>query len=319
MKILHIVLLISTIAVSQISAQACCTAGTPILSSLEMSTAEYKTWKFGVTYQYNSLKSVYDGSDKLEEFSRERITQSALIEVNYGLFKRFTITALFSYINQQRLVDPVSGNSNKLNSGGIGDFLLLAKYKVINLDFVNQREFAIGGGIKAPLGKADVKSNGILLPADIQPGTGSWDGVFWSYFSQGFSPWMPLTFTMNVTFRVNGTYNRFGSGFGGYKFGNEFATQAGLGYRTDSFFDITMFIRYRYQAADQFTGADIENTGGNWLELMPGINFKIADNFTARLTGQMPIYRNLKGTQLTTTFTTSVAFYYTIKPNLLNF
>jgi len=300
-------------------AQACCTAGTPILSSLEMSTTDYKSWKFGLTYQYNSLKSVYDGTDKLDEFSRERITQSALFEISYGIFPRFTLTALFSYMNQKRLVDPVTGSNNRLNSSGLGDFLVLAKYKLINLNFIDQREFAIGGGVKAPLGKADVKSDGILLPADIQPGTGSWDGIFWTYFSQGFSPFLPLTFSINLTYRANGTFDRFGSNFGGYKFGNEFAVQAGFGYRTDFFFDLTMFVRYRYQGADNFNGSEIENTGGNWVSVVPGINLKLTDGFTARISGKIPFYRSLKGTQLTTTFTTSIAFYYTIKPSLLDF
>ncbi len=314
-----LMVIIFFIVFENVSAQACCTAGTPILSSLEMSTTDYKSWKFGLTYQYNSLKSVYDGSDKLEEFSRERITQSALIEINYGLLPKLTLTALFTYINQQRLIDPVTGGNNALNSGGIGDFLVLAKYKVIEQNFIDQRELAIGGGIKVPLGKADVKSNGILLPADIQPGTGSWDGVFWTYFSQGFSPHLPLTLSVNLTYRTNGTFNRFGSQFGGYKFGNEIAAMVGLGYRTDLFLDFTFFVRYRFQGADQFNSSDIENTGGNWLSLVPGINLKLSEGFTARITGEIPVYRNLKGTQLTTTFTTSVAFFYSITPDIFSF
>ncbi len=65
-----------------------------------------------------------------------------------------------------------------------------------------------------------------------------------------------------------------------------------------------------------FDGAEVPNTSGNWFYIVPGINGKLSDRFTARLSGQLPVYRNLSGTQLTTTYTASLGIIYNI--NLLD-
>ncbi len=52
-----------------------------------------------------------------------------------------------------------------------------------------------------------------------------------------------------------------------------------------------------------------EETG---CTLFPGVNGKISDHFTARLSGQIPLYRDLTGTQLTTTYTASIGLFYSI-------
>ncbi len=75
-------------------------------------------------------------------------------------------------------------------------------------------------------------------------------------------------------------------------------------------------LRYRNTTKDNFDGAKVPNTSGNWLYLVPGINGKLSDRFTARLSGQLPVYRNLSGTQLTTTYTAALGIIYNI--NLLD-
>ncbi len=293
-----------------IFAQACCTAGTPLLGSLEMGSANKGVWQFGLTYEYNSLQDVYAGSDVLDDQTRERISQAALLEINYGLTERISFTALISFIDQQRNIDPVSGFVNELGARGVGDALVMIKYNLLNLDMINQRELAVGAGVKAPFGRSDLKSNSILIPADMQPGTGSWDGVLWAYFSQGFLPTVPLNLFVNTSYRINNTNDRFGSNNQGYKFGNEFITSVGLGYRTDTPFDFTLIGRFRNTSPDEFGNEDISNTGGNWFYVVPGVNIKLFDGFTSRLSGQIPIIRDVQGTQLTTTFTTAISFFY---------
>ncbi len=311
MKTSIILILLLTIQQS-ILAQACCTAGTPLLGSLEMSTTKKGAWQLGLNYEYNSLTKVYEGNSELIDRTRERVSQSILLEVSYGLTSRITLTTMLSFINQLRKVDPLSGQNNTLNSNGIGDVILLAKYSLISLNFINQQELAVGIGAKAPTGKSEVKENGILVPADMQPGTGSWDGILWAYYSRANLLNIPMNLLVNLSYRFNGTNKRFGSNFSSYKFGNEFISTLGLSYFTGSIVDPSLFLRYRNTSSDQFSSGDIPNTGGDWLYIVPGVNINLTDNLTLRATGQIPIYRNLIGTQLTTTFTTSVAFLYSI-------
>ncbi len=296
-------------------AQACCTAGTPLLGSLEMSTTKKGVWQFGLNYEYNSLQDVYEGSSQLIDQTRERITQSILFEVNYGFSSKITLTGLFSFVNQQRLIDPLTGSNNSLTINGIGDLMFLVKYNILSLSIVNRNELAVGAGIKAPTGQSDVKSNGILVPADMQPGTGSWDIILWSFYSHANLFEIPLNLLVNISYRINNTNPRFGSQFSTYKFGNEFISTIGFVYLTGGFFDPSLFVRIRHTAQDQFSLGDIPNTGGNWINLVPGFNLNLIDNFTLRASGQIPIYRDLIGTQLTTTLTASLAFTYVLKVN----
>ncbi len=101
--------------------QACCTAGTPLLSSLEMSTASKGILSLGLSTKYNSLTDVYTGSNFLEDQERERVSQSYLFEINYGLTNRISFSALFSFMRQTRKTQTISNFENVLNVSGIRD------------------------------------------------------------------------------------------------------------------------------------------------------------------------------------------------------
>lgn len=294
----------------KIYSQACCSAGTPLLGSLEISSSKANNLQVGLTYDYNSLQSVYEGSSELDDNTRERSTQSLLLETSYGLTKRWAVTALISFVNQNRTIRAFNNNENEVSTNGIGDVVLLMKYNIKTSDILDQTDISVGGGLKFPTGKAGLLTNGILLPADMQPGSGSLDFLLWGYYSKGFVPIIPVNIIANVSYKINSSHNRFAGSEAGYKFGNELIFSAGVGYRTDTILDFSLFFRLRNTTKDIFDNEEVPNTGGTWLYIIPGINFKITDNFTTRLTGQLPIYRSLQGTQLTTSYTASVSLFY---------
>ena len=292
--------------------QACCTAGSPLLSSLETSTTQEGNLQLGLSYVYNLLDDVYEGNIYINDNTRNRISQSILLQADYGLSEKFSISVLFTYIDQQRNITNYLDETNTVTASGVGDAVLLLKYNIIPLEIVKELELSFGAGTKLPLGNSDLTFNGVLLPADMQPGSGSWDFILWSYFSKGRLFNLPLNLVVNLSYRLNGTNERFGITNGSYSFGNELISQIGLGYRTDLPIDFTLFTRMRVSAKDEFLGNQIPNTGGAWLYLVPGINFKLYDSIVFRVTSEIPIYRDLNGTQLTTTFTTAASIYYSI-------
>jgi hypothetical protein len=309
MKIVLFLLFIACLSV-ELMAQACCSAGTPMLGSLETSTASKNTFQLNLTYDFNSLQSVLEGSKRIDDKTRERSTHSALIELTYGLTDKFSFTGLFTYANQRRSISSLNGNQNLISSFGFGDALLLVKYELISQNLITQTQLAFGAGPKIPLGKSDLKNNGILLPADIQPGSGSLDFVFWGFYSKGFMPSLPLNIFTTLSYKINTENKRFANFEAGYKFGNEFVASIGAGYRTDYFFDYSLSFRFRSTAKDKFDNENVPNTGGFWIYAIPGLNLKITDQFTTRFTGQIPVFRYLEGTQLTTTYTLSISFFY---------
>lgn len=313
---IKIFFIITTIFLGKnIYSQACCTAGTPLLGSLEMTSAPKGILQFSFTSEHNSLTHVLTGSSKLKNPERERISQSALLEINYGISNKLSVTGIFSYIRQQRTITNFGNEENVLTVSGIGDIALLTKYSLIDFDIFNRQELSVGLGIKFPVGNSNIKSGGVLLPADMQPGTGSWDGFLWGYYSKGevFHP--DLTFLGNLSYRFNGTNDRFDNSDNGYGFGNEFIANIGFNYLITSYLDFTLITKYRNTRADEFDNQGIPNTGGNWLYAVPGISYYLPDKFSTRFDMEIPMYREVIGTQLTTTYTASLSLFYSI--NLL--
>ena len=256
-------LILLLLSAPKIFGQACCTAGTPLLSSLETSGAQYQSLQFGLSYRYNSIASIYINDSQVDENSIERLSQSVLLQVDYGIWRNVSVTALFSYVKQERIVLSPLGGENLLETKGIGDALLLTKYNILPLTILDETEFSIGAGIKIPLGESQLTSNGLLIPADMQPGSGSWDFLSWLYYSKGRLFDLPLTAVSNFSYRINGTSNRFEVDGFDYQFGNEVIAQLGLAYKTDFISDFSLFIRYRNAQSDVSRGFQIPNTGGD--------------------------------------------------------
>ncbi|MCH8171290.1 MAG: hypothetical protein IIB07_09250 [Bacteroidetes bacterium] len=292
--------------------QACCSAGSPLLSSIEVSSLQKGVLRFGFTYEFNYLNDVFTQTTNINDNTRRRIVHSVLFETNYGITSNLSVSSLFTFINQRRIIFSSLATQNKISTLGIGDAVVLVKYNFMPLSILNKNEFSIGAGVKIPFGESTLKNQGILLPADLQPGSGSWDFLLSAYGSKSFFPSLPLNIFGNASFRINGINNRFGDKFEGYSFGNEIIATLGAGYRTNSIWDFSLMFRYRNSQPDEFAQNEIANTGGNWLYIVPGINANLNNQITVRVSGSVPLYRDLTGTQLTTTYTTNFTIFYTL-------
>jgi hypothetical protein len=310
MKKLFLILLL--LLTPKLFGQACCTAGTPLLSSLETASTPLNNFQVGLSYRYNSITSLYANEVNLNDGNRKRFSKSYILQIDYGILKNISITSLLSFVIQEREITTLETSVDKLKTSGFGDGLILLKYNIIPITIVDELEFSVGGGLKIPLGDSQLSSNELLIPADMQPGAGSWDYITWVYFSQGRLFKLPLNVISNFTYRINGTNNRFEVKDFNYQFGNELIAQLGFAYRTDFIADFSLFLRYRNAQSDITKQFEVPNTGGNWIYLVPGINFKIDDSKTIRISSEIPLYIKVNGTQLTTSYTTTLAFYYSL-------
>ncbi|MDR8392929.1 hypothetical protein NC796_17365 [Aliifodinibius sp. S!AR15-10] len=289
--------------------QTCSCAGAPLISSQSISSASKGNLLVGLTYQYNDISNLYTGDTQLTNRSVERNTQSTLLEFNYGITSRLTVSATTTFVRKQRtgLLNP--GNRDQLTTQGIGDGLVLLKYVLHQNTIREQYQLAVGGGGKIPFGKSSLTQNGIALNMDMQPGTGAWDGVLWSYFSKTFAPASTINFFLFNTYRITGTNERFGSD-DRYKFGNEWVVNAGI---TDTFLPNLSYIgmiNYRSTSSDERNGQALPNTGGKWVNLEPAFRYQVSQGLSVKLSGQIPVYQHLNGTQPTTAYTASFSLFY---------
>ena len=288
--------------------QACGCAGSPLLGSLENPSTPKGSWDFGLNYEYNELNELVLETEELNDSNSRRNSQSLMLEASRGLTDRWSITALLSYIRHERESFSLEGygTGSYLRTRGIGDAVLLLKYRILPQKFGLPFAASIGGGVKFPVGESGITDKNVFVAENMQPVTGSWDPIIWGYSSYAFdTPGYKKLFSV-LSYRFTGENDR------DYRFGNEFVGILGFSYKSGYKFDYHLTARYRSTLANKRNDWKIPNTGGTWLFIIPGININISNIFSIRLSGKIPVYRKLNGIQLTTRYTASLMMFYSI-------
>lgn len=298
-----------------IQAQTCCSGGVPLGGSLGLGVAKSKSLQVLLTYDYNAMNDLVSFSTKLDDDTRSRTTQSSIAEINYGFNQRFSVAGVVPFIRQTRTILGFEGKENITVAQGLGDVVFLLKYRLIGSLNNSNIEWVVGAGPKIPTGKMNFTNNlGFVLPADMQPGSGSLDGIFWSYFLKSrFLNNPNFGLAAATAFRYSGENKNYNT-TQTYQFGNEFQFDLGLNY---AFFakvpvDVFTFLKYRLQATDLIDGGVYPSSGGQWVYAIAGLKINFSPGFSFRLSGDIPVYRKLDGTQLTTSYKLTVAVLFNI-------
>lgn len=286
--------------------QTCSCAGAPLISSQSVSTASQGNLLLGITYEHNQISELYRADNKLTNQTVKRSTQSTLIELNYGITDRLTISATATYVRKRRLG---LQSNDELITAGIGDGLVLLKYVLHQNTIKEQYQLAIGGGAKIPFGRSSLTNDGIALNLDMQPGTGAWDGVAWSYFSKTFAPASTINLFLFSTYRATGSTERFSTN-DNYEFGNEFLVNIGVTDNITSDLSYIGVLNYRSTSSDERNNNKLPNTGGKWINLEPALKYQLTDGLSIKASGKIPVYQYLNGLQPTTSYTASLSLFY---------
>lgn len=320
MKALSVLILLFTFSAFS---QTCCSGGVPLSNNLGLPNEGKGIFVMGLNYDYNNLNTLNAGTEKLDDDSRQRITNSILLNFGYAFTDRFSIETLYTWVNQTRTITQF-GDENFTETSGIGDAVFLVKYSVSDL-LGKGTVLNLGVGTKAPFGKSDIITDqGIQLTADLQPGSGAWDGLGWLSASKslGFRP--SATISTSATYRITGVNSSYLNNTATYKFGNELQTN--LGY-TDQFllfsslFNPGLVIKYRKAFEDRIDDVGIPNTGGEWIFVRPELGAQLSPQIGIITRVELPLYSNVVGTQLTPTlrFTFGISLKLnTKKTNILN-
>lgn len=306
MKIRKTLMLLSFVllAWNNVNCQTCCSGGTPLLGNLGINGIEPGTVYFQLAYDYNYLDDLYAGRELLDDNTRERLTQTALLQVVYPFSEKMSVNGLFTYVGQQRTIFTETGQANVTETNGLGDAVLLLQYSVLS---VFKRSLVLAAGPKLPIGKFDATDDefGLVVSPDLQPGSGSLDGIFGaSYQESQILKITGLSFNASASYRLTTPAKRF-EGDIKYRFGNESMLSLGL----QKNFLIkkigvtpSVFTQYRHTSADKTDGLTVAGTGGDWIYISPGLNLELSNNLSINAAAELPVYRNLKGTQLTTSY-----------------
>ncbi len=288
------------VAMVPVYGQTCCTGGAPLTGVLNIQALPTSGWGISLTYDNNLIEDFIQGTEQVDGGNISRFTKTLLAQIDYGISENITGTVLIPYLWLGQTTETFSGEIEGKTSG-LGDILLMSQYKKA---LPKQAILIVGLGIKIPSGATQNKDmeSGLILPATLQPGTGSVDFLVFSQYQTSFSFRKSLSFTQTFSARVNTVSKEFAF-HNTYRFGHVFQAFTAF---ADQFLiagvlqNPSLTFRYRYAGNDIQEGFPNVNTGGHWLYLTPGWAINVSQNLLVGIAGEFPLYRNLNGLQITT-------------------
>jgi hypothetical protein len=303
--IAYLGLLIFVLFPPSLSSQTCSCAATPLFNPLDFATLKDRKWHFELTYKFHSMNDLVEGSEKVQDDTeRRRTVRFVLADTRFAILPNLTIRAAFSWVSHYREIGISYSEPVKIQA--MGDSLLTVQYSPFPYTETKKTEISLGVGLKIPTGENTAQTD-VTASEDMQPGTGSWDILGWTFLSQQIPLGSWSEVFVGLYGRFNGTNNR------GYQFGNEYSVSLGLRALTVKRLMISLYGKYRWASSDIRYDSNIPNTGGHWIYVVPSASWNISENFGIKSEIELPLHRDLNGyRQFTTTFLVSVSLYYQI-------
>lgn len=290
--------------------QTCCSGGVPLSGNLGFTASESGLLQLSINYDYNLLNTLYNENNILDDDSRKRLTHSLLIQSGYNFSESLSVDVLFSFVQQEREITQFN-NINYTRTRGIGDAVILLKYRVHKLSNYSQ-DLLLGFGSKLPTGRSDLKTtSGISLNADLQPGSGSYDFIYWIHYQKIIQLRPTAIIYSRFIYRQNGTNNHYLKNQS-YKFGNELQAMLGIGDQLmikNLVLNPGIALKYRNKTKDIINDFQLDNTGGDWLYLVGSLGIHLNQNILFNVMPEIPIYTKVDGTQLSTDLRINMGIY----------
>lgn len=273
-----------------------------------------------VTTEYAEFDNFREGDDSVTNPGGNRaIISLTTLFLDYGVSDRITASLLIPYVNKEQ-------NTKKFGkrvAKGIGDVSVFGRYEVVAPDFKNGPSIALGLGLKFPTGDIDEPNQQQLLPPPFQVGSDAFDLVPTVSYYHDF-----------------GNFLLFGDAFAripleenkrGYKFGREYEGNLGMEYPlgiSSRKVSLLLGMSFLYGERDRDyefilpgrlrDGAKVLNTGGRFLDIVPGIRVHPNKALAFQLRFAIPVVEDWNGDrsrnvgQVAPDFTTQFTVAYSI-------
>lgn len=241
-----------------------------------------KPFKHRVRLALEQRVGAHDSMSPIERTLISRTTLSA----SYSPAAWFTVAALLPFV-AARDDTPRRGPRTVY---GIGDLEVMVRGLVYrDRRFAPRHIVGLLAGVKTPTGPRRPDSSGYPASDDLQPGSGSWDGIFganYGYFGSSLAAFLSASYRLtSVGYRG---YRRGGS------FGATFTAQVPLGRRLA----VTGGLDFTHTQRSLLpSGAAAEDTGGSLLSVTSGFLVALHGDWLLRLSVQTPIVQAWYGVQ----------------------
>ncbi len=252
-------------------------------------------WYLGTTYEYHDASELVAGSTSIPDLTgRDRTAQALVFEASRGITEKWSVSGLLSVVEHQREV-----NNVRATASGLGDAIVMVKYSPKSISLYSKTALSFGLGSRIPVGENDATRLGVPLAEDMQPSTGAFGGILWAYWAKALNDSKSLRIYSNASYTENGENDR------DYQFGREITMSVGGAYQTQSPWGFNLELLYRNTERDQRNSVVIPNTGGEWLDAIPTIQYHVSETLALTASAKLPVWRNLNDELQ---FTTKYAF-----------
>ena len=225
------------------------------------------------------------------------INQLTQFDASYGITEKLTATINVPFRNDRyhehddevTPSTPAGTFNNVDGTTGFGDITLLLKYVLYQ---TLKHQFVLGAGIKFASGEFKLRDNegGINEPT-LMPGTGSYDGILSGLYVFSLIP-NQLDFFVSASHRFT-TENPLD-----YLFGDTTLIDGGMIYVLSSIVSLSAQINARISRRDTFIGLAVPSTGGEYVNITPGITLAATENLSFYTHVQIPIYQRVNEVNL---------------------
>lgn len=279
----------------QARAQTCSCAGVPILGAMQFATPRAQQWFVAGTYEYHDLSKLVSGSSSIpNETGRDRTSQAFVIEASRGLAEKWSLSVLLSAIKHKR---DVGGERDTVS--GVGDAVVMLKYSPRTISLYDKTTLSFGIGARLPVGEDEASKQGVIYAEDLQPSTGAVGGIAWLYAARALNDSKGAQIYVGATHTHNGDNDRK------YQFGHSTTVSVGGSYQTQSPWGFNLELLYRKAQRDERDSIQIPNTGGEWLDAIPAIQYHLNESLALKLSAKIPVSQDLNDVLQ---FTTKYAF-----------
>lgn len=291
-----------------IFSQGCCSgsSSSPIAGGAASGVLLHNQLEVATSYQYyhTSLFKTNNNADSSSILNDTLSTEYLFLRSDYGLSDKLTISLALGYFLNKSLIN----ESESYSSSGFSDLILFPRYNIANWKRQNHRtEMTIGLGLKFPLGNhkdSTLQFSSPIIgdiytynPPSVQLSNGSIDVVLYTFFFRTYPK-------RKLRIFANSLYVKKSDNSLGVKFGDYSSLSIYIGKTIYKKIGLTTQLKYETIGHTKSSNSldlikyniEEQNTGSRKLLFIPQLSYSHGD-FSYFITGDIPLYEDLNGTQ----------------------
>jgi len=241
----------------------------------------------------------FEGRELEADHHRElrTVNQLTQLDVSYGITEKFTATLNLPFRNDRYHEHddevtpgtPAGVFNNVDGTTGMGDITLILKYALLQ---TIKHQFIMGAGVKFASGEYKLRDNegGINEPT-LMPGTGSYDAILSGLYIFSLIP-------NRVNLFASASHRFTTTNPLDYLFGETTLLDAGMVYELSDSVSLSAQINARIKGRDTYIGLPVPSTGGEFVNLTPGVILAASENLSLYTHVQIPVYQRVNEVNL---------------------